>query len=83
VEYKALTRMQKVDVKIFAEIISNKKDGVELLSDDDNATLDLHADGILIKTFPGIGGRSHNLCVNTSISGEVVTQDKKRLTVDA
>ena len=72
-----------MDVKIFAEIISNKEDIVELLPEDDNDTLDLDADGIFIKTFPGIAGRSYTLCVNTVISGEVVSQDKKRLKVES
>ena len=71
-----------MDVKIFAEMISNKEDGVELLSDDANDTLDINADGILIKTFPGIEGRSYTLCVNTVINGEVVSQDKKRLKLE-
>ena len=41
-------------MKIFAEIVSKNEDGVELLSDDDNDTLDLHSDGIIFQTFPGI-----------------------------
>ena len=72
-----------MDVKIFAEIITNKEDTIELLSVDDNDTLNLDADGIFIKTFPGVAGRSYNLCVNTVISGEVVSQDKKRLKVES
>ena len=78
-EYRALARMQKVDVKMFAEIISNKEDIVELLSEDDHDTLDLDADGIFIKTFTGIAGRSYSLCVSTVINGEVVSQEKKRI----
>eukprot|EP00092_Neocalanus_flemingeri_P029787 GFUD01032340.1.p1 GENE.GFUD01032340.1~~GFUD01032340.1.p1 ORF type:complete len:421 (-),score=105.96 GFUD01032340.1:18-1202(-) len=84
IEYKSLTKMPKIDVKIIAEMVSSTEDNFDLLSDDGNDAIDIDitSDQIFYKTFPVIKNRTYNLLVSLVINGEVVSQDKKIVKTD-